>query len=295
MMTRTVGGLAVVALRDARGPFGDWTEQFPDATERQWATVRAADPAAFGDDDLWWIDFRAFAIRTASGVVLVDTGIGPDGAPASSWAPVPGRLPEALAEAGIQPADVRTVVLTHLHSDHTGWAVGADGVPTFPNARYVVQRAETEWLDRDFADGKVHAWALRPLRAAGALDEVDGETVLATDRAGGSVTAFPTPGHTPGHQSVVVRGDGLEVVVTGDVLVHTLQLLAPDVGYEHEVDPVLARETRRALLDRAAETGAVLATSHVTAPFVTVPVHTSTHRRASGRWGAEVARPTGDR
>ena len=276
MQSRTVGGVSVLALRDARGPFESWTEQFPDATDRQWATARAADPAAFGDDDLWWIDFRAFAIRTASGVVLVDTGIGPVDAPASSWAPVPGRLPTALADAGVAVTDVRTVVLTHLHSDHTGWAVGADGVPTFPNARYVVQRAETRWLDREFADGKVHAWALRPLRAAGALDEVDGETLLVADRSGGSVTAFPTPGHTPGHQSVVVRGDGPDVLVTGDVLVHTLQLMAPSVTYAHEVDPEQARDTRRALLDRAADTGAVLATSHLTAPFVTVPARTST-------------------
>jgi glyoxylase-like metal-dependent hydrolase (beta-lactamase superfamily II) len=275
--SRSVGQVEVLALRDARGAFGTWTEQFPDVTERQWALARAADPAAFGDDEAWVIDFRAFAVRTASGVVLVDTGIGPADAPASSWAPVPGRLPTALAEVGIAPADVRTVVLTHLHSDHTGWAVGADGVPTFPNARYVVQRAETEWLDREFADGKVHAWALRPLRAAGALDEVDGSTVLGTGRGGETVTAFHTPGHTPGHQSVVVSGDGLELVVTGDVLVHTLQLLVPSVRYDHEVDPALAATTRRALLDRAAETGAVLATSHLTKPFVTVPTPTAPH------------------
>jgi glyoxylase-like metal-dependent hydrolase (beta-lactamase superfamily II) len=228
--------------------------------------AREADPAAFGEGGRWWLDFRVFAIRGAEGgVVLVDTGIGPAEAPSAAWAPVPGELPVVLKDAGIAPDDVTTVVLTHLHSDHCGWAVGADGTPTFPNARYVLQRAETEWL----ADsGPLFSWAVKPLREAGQLDEVTGPTVLAKARTGETVTAFPTPGHTPGHQSVIVDSDDTQLVVTGDVLVHAVQLMTPSVGYINEVDQDQARATREALLAR---TGAVLATPHLSAPFVVVP------------------------
>jgi glyoxylase-like metal-dependent hydrolase (beta-lactamase superfamily II) len=262
--TRAVGGFEVVAVRDGRGPFVTWESGFPSATPRDWALARAADPAAFGDDGRWLLEFRAFAIRSGTRVTLVDAGIGPVGAPAQGWAPVPGELPSALAAAGIAPSDVDTVVLTHLHSDHCGWAVSPAGEPTFPNARYVLHRDEVAWVTDPVA-----SYVVAPLRRAGQLSEVGAQTVLAALPTGETVTVVPTPGHTPGHQSVVVDGGGTQVVVTGDVLVHAVQLVVPSVPYLYEEDPELARSTREALLARAVAAGAELATPHLTDPFVT--------------------------
>ncbi|HYQ69503.1 MBL fold metallo-hydrolase [Actinophytocola sp.] len=263
MSTRSVGRLSVVALRDARGPFVAWEVGFPAATPREWALARAFDADAFGPDGRWLLDFRAFAIMSPSGVTLVDAGIGPVGAPAEGWAPVPGALPDVLAATGIDPSDVDTVVLTHLHADHCGWAVTPAGEPLFPNARYVVHREELAWVN-----GAVASYVVKPLRAAGVLSPVAAETVLLTLPTGEKVTVVPTPGHTPGHQSVLVEGGGARVVVTGDVLVHAVQLVSPGVAYVYEEDPVLARETRQRLLARAA--GGELATPHLTEPFVRV-------------------------
>ena len=261
MENRAVGGLSVVALRDARAPFLEWAKAFPGAGEREWALAREADPAAFAEDGRWWLDIRVFAILGADGgVVLVDTGIGPSESPASAWAPTPGRLPSVLDEAGIAPEDVSTVVLTHLHTDHCGWAVDAAGTPAFPNARYVLQSAETAWIEES---APLYSWAVRPLREAGQLDEVDGQLTLAKAASGETVTVFPTPGHTPGHQSVVVESHDTQLVVTGDVLVHAVQLMTPSVGYVYEHDQELARRTREEVLSR----NAIFATPHLTAPF----------------------------
>ncbi|MFI7573423.1 MBL fold metallo-hydrolase [Micromonospora sp. NPDC049497] len=263
-LSRILGSITVTALSDGEGPFFQPREEaFPDATPGQWRAADRRDPASTTADGRWWLSFRSFALRAGDGpVTLVDAGIGPADSPAASWAPVPGRLPEELAAAGIEPADVRTVVLTHLHSDHIGWAVtGTPGRPWFPNADYVVQRAEldaTETINPGLPAGLV-----APLRTAGQLRVVDGETTLIP-----GVRLLPTPGHTPGHQSVLVEAAHERLLLTGDLLVHAVQLVEPTLAYVHEVDPATARRSRTTLVrDLAAGLPTTLATPHLSAPF----------------------------
>ncbi|MFC7548908.1 MBL fold metallo-hydrolase [Plantactinospora sp. GCM10030261] len=270
--TRTVGGFEVVPLLDAAGPFFLGRQQaFPEATAADWEAARVVDPAAFGPGDSWHLDFRCFVVRgPQAGVTLVDTGVGPADSPAADWAPTPGRLPAELDRAGIDPADVDTVVLTHLHEDHFGWSVGPDGTPMFPNARYVVQRTEVAALP---SGDQARAYAVDPLRATGQLDEVDGAVRLVTAgrRRSGWIGVVPTPGHTPGHQSVVVDGGRARVIVTGDVLVHAVQLVNPEVGYAFEADPEAARRTRRWLLRESRGRRTALATAHLNHPWTHLP------------------------
>lgn len=263
MPWRTFGDAEILPLHDAEGPFFQPVrEAFPDAGPGAWRRAAALDPDAFAPDGSWRLAFRCFAIRLPGGsVLLVDAGIGPEDSPAASWAPVPGRLPRLLAAEGIAPGSVEAVVLTHLHTDHVGWAV-VRGEPYFPNARYVLQRTEADAVDT--LNPGLRSALLDPLRAAGRLELADGRRVL----AGGVVSVVPTPGHTPGHQSVLVSSRGEEAVVTGDVLVHAVQLTDPETAYAHESDQDLARETRLRLLADAAARGALLATPHLGEPFV---------------------------
>ncbi len=108
-------------------------EAFAEATAEQWAAADAGDPAARGPAASGGCASGATRSGTADGpVTLVDAGIGPAGSLAAGWAPVPGHLPEELAAAGIDPADVTAIVLTHLHNDHIGWAVPAAGTRRSP-------------------------------------------------------------------------------------------------------------------------------------------------------------------
>jgi glyoxylase-like metal-dependent hydrolase (beta-lactamase superfamily II) len=258
----------VLALLDAAGPFPAAPgEAFPSATAGDWARARLLDRSAFGSAAEWRLAVHCFAVRRPDGAtMLVDTGVGPE----PNLVRTPGRLLQRLAEHGIQPDAVEVVVLTHLHEDHVGWAVGQDGAPTFRNARYVVQWVEAARI-RAEGDSPVRDTVVEPLQAAGQLELISGRRQLSRGRGEPeTIMAVPTPGHTVGHQSVLVDAPGAAVVITGDVLVHAVQLVNPDVAYVHESDPAVARRTRRALIERARQRGTVLAIAHLTEPFTSV-------------------------
>ena len=114
-VSRTVGGVTVPALEDGAGLFFEPREvAFPEADPRLWAEADPPDPAGVRDG-AWQLKFRCFALRFDDGrVILVDAGIGPASAP-STWAPLPGRLPDELAAAHIDRNDVDIVVHRHSH------------------------------------------------------------------------------------------------------------------------------------------------------------------------------------
>ncbi|MCK2214518.1 MBL fold metallo-hydrolase [Actinomadura sp. ATCC 31491] len=239
----TVSGVEVTPLCDAVGPMG--------------AAIRRPLPEMFPGsglpDEPWVLHFHCYLLRSATGrLTLVDTGIGGTGSPAASWAPVPGTLAGELAAAGVAPADVETVVLTHLHSDHASGVVTDDGRPAFENARHVLQRAEL-----DAAQGGTLDRLIAPIKDL--VQVVEGDAEVAP-----GVRAHLAPGHTPGHQ-IVRAGD---VAMTGDLVLHPAQLADPAVRYVYDDDQEAAARTRAEVLERLRAERAVLATAHFSEPFV---------------------------
>lgn len=237
-----VAGVEVTPLCDAVGPMGE-------AIRRPLAETF---PGADLPEEPWILHFHCYLLRDRAGrLTLVDTGIGGTDSPASSWAPVPGSLAGELSAAGVAPADVGTVILTHLHSDHAGGAV-ADGRPVFENARYVLQDAELE-----AAGGAMLHQVIDVIK--GQLQVVDGDAEVAP-----GVRVHLTPGHTPGHQ-IVRLGD---LAMTGDLVLHPAQLADPAVRYVYDDDQERAAATRAEVLAGLRAERALLATAHFEEPFV---------------------------
>jgi glyoxylase-like metal-dependent hydrolase (beta-lactamase superfamily II) len=253
-VTQTIGDLTIIALEDAASAHFDRREDaIPEATQQDWAAADAMDPGALTADGRWWLRFRSFALRYADGpVTLVDAGIGPAGSP-GAWDAVPGRLPDNLAAAGIAAGDITTIVLTHLHSDHIGWAMPA--WTPFPRARLVLQRADAEAFAPVLGDTL--------LAAEDRLDIRDGDADL-----GGGVRLLATPGHTPGHQCVIVSAADEWLAITGDLFVHAVQFGNPELAYAHDMDAARARESRKYVLrGGGVATTSWFAPSHLGEPF----------------------------
>jgi glyoxylase-like metal-dependent hydrolase (beta-lactamase superfamily II) len=226
----------VTLLTDAEGTF---------ATMRQ----------AFGvpDDGRWWLPFNAFLARTAGATVLVDTGVGPPGGSDPFLQDRAGRLPQLLAAAGVEPADVDLVVHTHLHVDHVGWNM-VDGAPYFGNARYLAHRADYDNFTSKNPDRRYVRDQLIALHATGRLELFDDGFSPAP-----GVAIEHAPGHTAGH-CVVTVGD---VTFLGDIAVHEVQLADPDIAYMFEEDPHAAAARRRELLPRFVASGGLVGIPHL--------------------------------
>jgi glyoxylase-like metal-dependent hydrolase (beta-lactamase superfamily II) len=227
----------VTSILDAEGVFLPFRDAFPTTDT---AAAQRAWPELFRGDD-WFLPFRAYVLRRTDATVLVDTGVGPQS----------GLLarPQRLLPASLPRQAVDLVVLTHLHADHIGWAA-FDERPFFPNASYVVSGA-----DYGLFGSRVSVLAER-----GVLTLVHGATELVP-----GVQLWPTPGHTPGHMSVVVDD---HVVILGDVAVHPAQIADPSLAYALEHDPGQAAVTRRAVLERLADNRAyVVGAGHLAQPF----------------------------
>jgi glyoxylase-like metal-dependent hydrolase (beta-lactamase superfamily II) len=218
------------------------------------------------------LGLRCLLVETRDALVLVDNGVGNkepekfrdiygiENAPVAGGA-CATRLEESLAAAGFAPDDVDVMIDTHLHFDHAGGntAQGADGVRlTFPRARYVVQRGEWEFAHRrnERIQASYLAHNFDPVEAAGRYDFVTGETEVVP-----GVSVRPTPGHTPHHQSVLIRSGGETACFLGDLVPTTAHLPLPWImGYD--VEPLVTLETKRRLLGTAREEGWLLIFEH---------------------------------
>ncbi|HEU5320966.1 MAG TPA: MBL fold metallo-hydrolase [Methylomirabilota bacterium] len=255
-----VGGVEIVALSDGMLEF-DLCNFFPSIPSDDWQ----GHEAHLTDGHKVRFNLGSYLIRSDGRTVLVDTGLGPrpTDTPDVPW----GRLLRDFQDNGVRPEEVDMVVLTHLHRDHVGWNLLAEGqrwVPTFPNARYWMSARDWEACHQPdvqparFPNAPTCVW---PLAELGLVELMHGEHGLTP-----SLTAVPTPGHTPGHVSILVTSRGERALVLGDAAHSPVQLQEPDWVSRADMDPELTRRTRRALLERLEREEILVAAGHFAAP-----------------------------
>ena len=225
---------------------------------------------------------QAFVVESKGKRIIVDTCVGNDKIRGNeAWSNLQGPFLADLTAAGYAPDSIDIVLCTHLHVDHVGWntiMVNGKWVPTFPNAKYLFGRIEWEhWqqetvaaiagdIEVEVAEAVIDCAAvnrdsIRPVIAAGLHELVEMDHQVTNE-----IRLEPTPGHTPGHVSVVINSNRHRAVITGDMMHHPIQISLPDKSskFDHDVDG--ARKTRREFLARYGDDDVMIFGTHFAAP-----------------------------
>ena len=261
-----VGNADIVALSDLNitHPI-PLEEMWPKVPLEAWQDFEKRYPDTINDGRMR-LEIGCYLARSQGRTILIDTGYGPG--PLEFLGGLRGELMTDLASKKIDPKDVDIVFISHLHLDHVGWNTTDEGgrlVPTFPNARYIAHQAD---LDH-FRKPEVEAAARYPymdqyvesLVNLGVFDAISVDTDLTEE-----VKAILTPGHTPGHMSVLVSSQGQRGLIQGDAIIHPAQVTEDGWNSIFDDDHEVATETRRKLLDEVEADGTPVISCHFPAP-----------------------------
>jgi glyoxylase-like metal-dependent hydrolase (beta-lactamase superfamily II) len=239
-----VGGLEAFVVTDGIAVRPDATQGFvTNATPQQ---VAAAMQAAGMPGTALNNPFNVTVVKTPRGLVMLDVG---RGAPGS-------QMLANMRAAGLDPAQVVLIVHTHFHGDHIGGLTDASGQAVFPNVPVLVP--EREWAFwTDAGEESRSPEGRRPAFANVRQKFAPYQGRVTTFRAGAEVapgiTSLATEGHSPGHVSFLVADGNQQLLVIGDAVNNPAFFMTnPEWVPVFDMDPAMAVETRKRLLDRAA-------------------------------------------
>jgi glyoxylase-like metal-dependent hydrolase (beta-lactamase superfamily II) len=216
------------------------------------------------------IALNCLLVRSHDKLVLIETGVGDkEGHRRQASPAAEGNLLAALAVVGVQPDEIDVVINTHLHADHCGWNTRQieDGrvVPTFPRARYLIQRGEWEAAihPNERTRATYLADNLLPLEEVGVLELIDGERTVTPE-----ITVLPARGHTEDHASVVLSSGGETAIYIGDMVQHQVQLERTAWVSSFDILPLVSMETKKRIIERAIREQAIVISVHCPFPGI---------------------------
>jgi glyoxylase-like metal-dependent hydrolase (beta-lactamase superfamily II) len=269
MLTWQVGAVKVTRVVEMEMPISYNASQpfLVEATPEALRRVPWLYPHFVNEQDQMILSIHALLVEAPGLKLVVDTCIGNDKARGMLRGEVLATpFLKHLGEAGWSREGVDAVVCTHLHVDHVGWnTMLEDGhwVPTFPKARYLIGKRELEhWRGVDSEEQQeILADSVQPILDAGLAELVEMD-----HRVSPEIRLTPSPGHTPGHVSVVIESEGETAVITGDMTHHPCQLAHLDWSPPFDTDPRASAETRARLFAEWADGEVLVIGTHYAAP-----------------------------
>lgn len=240
----------------------------PDATKENILAMPWLQPHFADEQGNCRISIHALVLDTPTKTIVVDTCLGNDKQRAMEfWSNLQTKFMDDMAAAGYPPESIDTVLCTHLHTDHVGWNTKLEGdrwVPTFPQAEYLFGETEWEYTDAQRSNPLYEEFivdSIQPVIDAGLVRFVDVNETICDE-----ISLVPTPGHTPGHVSVVISSKGERAVITGDFLHHPCQMEEPYWECEADWDTPMAQQTRVEQLGTYADEGLLVFGTHFASP-----------------------------
>lgn len=245
-----VGSIEAISLRD--GTLTVPNDNKVLGVGRSPEEVAAQLSAAGAPTDSISLSLQPLLVRTGERLVLIDTGVG------AGMGGVGGKLQDSLKAAGVDPADITEILISHSHGDHVGGLVGADGKLLFPNA--VIRMSSNEW---DFMQANPE---LKSVSEA-ILPKV--QVFRFGEEVAPGITAIDIPGHTPGHSAFEIASGNDKLLYIGDAMHSSIiSVQKPDWQIQFDNDAPVATASRVALDQRAAAEGLRLYGYHFAYPGV---------------------------
>ena len=271
MTTMKLGDVEIIRVIEIPRSTYPTSDMLPTSDAAAIARHRAGWLGAFYDASTGDLGSRiqSYVVRTPDETVLIDTCVGNDKARENAlWNMRKGTWLDDLRAAGVAPETVDYVLCTHMHVDHVGWntsKVNGAWTPTFPRATYVFVGQEWEFWNHERQSGRDHDGCIDdsvlPIVEAGRARLVDATTPI-----GRYLRFEPAPGHTPGHACVRLTTSTGTAVFSGDLMHRVVQVAEPQWSSRFCYDAAQAATTRRAFVEKHADSGTLVCAAHFPAP-----------------------------
>lgn len=261
-----IGAFEALALND--GGFAPPVAESPFGVGEPAESVAAELHAGFVSTERVNLPFNVLLVRTNNELVLVDAGCG------SAMGPAGGKLVGNLAAAGVKPEQITAVILTHVHGDHFGGLLDAQQQPVFKNARHFIGKKEHEFWTGSSPDlsgssipAEARAGFISSAQACLNALKAKWEFVNGGDKLLEGLEILDTPGHTPGHLSLLFSSGKEQVLHIADVAhSHVISFAHPEWRMAFDTQHDLSVATRKKVFDRAAADRLLIFGSHMPFP-----------------------------
>ena len=268
-----VGETTITKIEEIVYP--EFSDVIPAATPDVVKQVKWLFPHFVTEEGMLSLSIHSLIVETPSAKLIVDTCIGNDRDrnPFEVMHMLSTSYMEDMKAAGYHPDGIDFVLCTHLHLDHVGWnthLVDGKWVPTFPNASYLFGKQDLEFWgaakpddENEFMQiqSRVFEDSMQPVLDAGLAKPIEGPAEVCE-----GVRLVPTPGHTPGHCSVLIESAGESAMITGDFVHHPIQFWDPNLVSPFDVDNDAAVATRHRVFGEYADSPTLIIGTHFAGP-----------------------------